>query len=345
LKDQRHKYIVQQYSQLEYQDGGIGYSDAEKILMGEGFIPISFPHHHSFSVIAKIRRFLYFREMLRTVKKGDIVVFLFPVYAAMNRMLLNALLRKEVTCVCFIADINGIKDGDTRELDREIAFLKKFRYFIVHNDKMKAWLNSIIPSAHSAAIDFFDFLARPSVVKAVRSFDIAFAGNLGKSRFLEKLHQLPSPLHFHLYGPGQTQAMTVQKNVSWHGIEKPYELPGRINGSFGLLWDGDDIEKAGGSLGEYMRYISHHKLSLYILSGLPVIVPAIAASADLVERYRIGFCVNNLFEIAGKINAVTEAGYREMQENMKQLAEKISKGECLKEAVERIIMEEQSGSR
>ena len=50
-------------------------------------------------------------------------------------------------------------------------------------------------------------------------------------------------------------------------------------GSFGLIWEGDSIEKPSGSLGRYIQYISHHKLSLYILAKLPIIVAASAATA------------------------------------------------------------------
>ena len=123
------------------------------------------------------------------------------------------------------------------------------------------------------------------------SRDIVFAGNLEKSVFLEKLGELASPgngLHFYLYGPGCTEKMRSQENATWMGIEKPYDLPAKLKGSFGLLWDGESIGEPGGSLGDYMRYISHHKLSLYILSGLPLIVPEIAGSATMVEKYKIG---------------------------------------------------------
>jgi hypothetical protein len=257
-------------------------------------------------------------------------------------MLLRLLVRKkDIQLICFIADIDGIKDGDNKLLQKEIKFFRHFRYFIVHNKKMKEWLHrNVSADCTAASIEFFDFLTKPLTIQRDTSFDIVFAGNLKISSFLEELHLLNvnnSLLHFHLFGLGQTDFMLAQKNITWHGVEKPYELPAKLRGSFGLLWDGDSIDKPAGNLGNYMQYISHHKLSLYIVSKLPVIVAAAAASAPLIEKYKIGFTLNNLYETEDKIKNLSLAEYRQMQSNMGPLAEKISKGECLGNAIDEIM--------
>jgi hypothetical protein len=337
----RKRYFIQQFLQQEYLHGGVGCVDAERGLSSKGFESITFPYYYSFSLRAKISRFFFLLKTVRTIKKDSVVFFLFPVYAKMHKLLLSLLRSRNVRCICFIADIDGIKDGDEKLLQKEIAIFKKYKYFIVHNEKMKEWmLDNVSADCITASIEFFDFFAKPFDGERHSSFDVVFAGNLEKSSFLKKLHLLSAKdsfLHFHLYGPGQTESLPEQRNVTWHGIKKPYELPGKLNGSFGLLWDGDSIEKPAGSLGNYMQYISHHKLSLYILSKLPVIVPATAASAPLIDKYRIGFAVNSLVEIEDKIKNLSAAEYRQMQLNMQPLAEKISKGECLSNAIDEIM--------
>lgn len=332
------KYFIQQYLQEEYLHGGVGGTDAERILLAKGFEPVFFPFHHEFSLRAKISRFWFLIKTFFAIKKGDVVVFLFPVYANMNRLLLKWLRQKDTRLICYIADINGLKDGNDELLKEEIEFFRQFSYFIVHNDKMKEWVHARV-SAHckTASVEFFDFLTKPVNRQPGISHDIAFAGNLAKSSFLRDLHLLEAngpSLHFHLYGAGQDAEVLAQGNVTYHGTEKPYELPGKLEGSFGLLWDGDNIDKPGGALGNYMRYISHHKLSLYIISGLPVIVPAFAASAPLIEKYEIGFAINSLFEIEERIKKLSPEMYRKMQLNMQPLAEKISRGECLGWAID-----------
>jgi hypothetical protein len=337
---QNKRYFIRQYARQEYPHGGIGYVDAEKLIMAEGFEPIELPHHEDFTFRAKAGRLFHLFRLVISIKKGSVVVFIFPVYARLNRLLLWFLLKKAVTPVCFVADINGIKDADEKELASEVHFLRSFRYFIVHNDGMKQWMVPRIPPSHFETIDFFDFLTPALTKNRALSFDIVFAGNLEKSPFLEKLHLLvpDSPsLHFHLYGPGQTANMLRQKNVSWYGVEKPYALPAKLRGAFGLLWDDACIDKPCGGYGDYMQYISHHKLSLYILSRLPVIVPSIAGSAPLIEKYKIGFSVNNLYEIEEKIKAISADDHRQMQDNMKQLSEKISTGGCMREALGKMM--------
>ena len=339
----KKKYFIQQYIQQEYQHGGIGLVDAEKILLSEGYIPVSFPHQQNLSLQAKISRFFYLVKIVFQIPGGSVVVFLFPIYAKIIQLLVRLLLlRKNIRLVCFITDIDGIKDGDAQKLKEDISFFRKLKYFIVHNQRMKQWLNDRVEGAQSVQIVFFDFLAKPVELKRKPSCDIVFAGNLEKSPFLEKLQLLKDKqpaLHFNLYGPNQTDSMLQQENATWHGVENPYELAQKLKGSFGLLWDGNSIDRPGGSLGRYMQYISHHKLSLYILSGLPIIVPSTTAAEELVNKYNIGFAVNDLYGIEEKIKSLSEDEYNQMQKNMQPLAQKISTGGCIKEALQKLAPE------
>ncbi|MDP4264235.1 MAG: hypothetical protein Q8941_17025 [Bacteroidota bacterium] len=336
------KYFIQQYLQEEYLHGGITCVDAEKVFLAKGFEPVLFPYQQDFSLRAKIGRIIFLLRTFLKIKNGSVLVFIFPVYARINKLLLNLLMKKKgVKIICYIADINGIKDGDGAVLKKEISFFRKFNFFIVHNEKMKEWLyTNVSPHCLAEAVEFFDFFTQPVLRERHLSPDIVFAGNLGKSTFLENLHRLTGKdtgLRFHLYGPWPTDAMLSQKNVTYYGVEKPYELPAKVNGSFGLLWDGDSIDKPGGSLGHYMQFITHHKLSLYIMSQLPIIEPATAGSAPLIEKYKIGFTINSPDEIGEKIKNLSENEYRQMQVNMRPLAEKLSKGECLGDAIDKLM--------
>ena len=326
--------------QGQYLHGGVGPADAESILLSRGFKPILFPYHYSFSFKAKIARLFFLFKIFFSIKRNSVVFFLFPVYARMNMVLLKWLTRKNVQIVCYIADIEGIRDGNKMFLKKEVNFFKRFKYFIVHNGRMNEWLYKNVPGVYKAAlIQFFDFPAEPFAGRRHLSFDVVYAGNLAKGLFLEKLQSLSkrkTPLQFHLYGPGITEKM-LSKNVSWHGIEPPYHLPEKLIGSFGLIWDGTDIESLSGSMGNYIRYNSPHKLSLYILSKLPIIVAAAAATAPLIEEFKIGFTVDDLNEIEGKIRTISESDYLEMQMNMEPLAKKIREGGFLNGAIDEIV--------
>ncbi len=263
------------------------------------------------------------------------VVFIYPGYAGMVRWLINVLSRKkQVRLVCYIGDIDGIKDGNAVQLLKDINALNRFTHFIVHNAAMQRWLMQYVPGSVSGVINFFDFLAQPvrRDVDPGPYHSICFAGNLTKSGFLRHLHTLPQAIQFHIYGPGG-EAISPQPNVVSYGVFTPYELPAKVEGQFGLVWDGESITGPGGSLGEYMKYISHHKLSLYILAGLPLIVPSFAASAALVEKLGIGIAIDSLEQLAARIQAVDAVTYQHMQKNMQPVAERISSGGCIIEAL------------
>jgi len=336
----KKKFFISQYLQNEYPHGGVGLSDAEKILLSKGFEPITFPHHSNFSLAAKIGRVSFLVRTLLKVKKSAVVAFIYPFYAFMDELLVHLLLSKGIKVICFIVDVDGIRDGNMRLFKKEISLFKRMRYFIVLNDEMEAWLRKEIPHVHYASkIYFHSFLVPPVQIVRRKSFEIVFAGNLGKSPFLEQLHMLSadSPhLRFHLYGPSENPSLKNQANVTYHGVERPHELPSKLKGSFGLIWEGDCIKEPVGHIAHYIQIVSHHKLSLYILSKLPVIVAATAASATLVRKYNIGFSIESLYEMEKKISRLSETEYAQMQTNMQPLAERISKGEFLSNALDEL---------
>ncbi|MBS1947507.1 MAG: hypothetical protein JST47_07040 [Bacteroidetes bacterium] len=334
-------YFVQEHSFSAFFHGGVGNADIEKVLLQENFRPILFPHHFSFSVWAKYGRFWFLIKTFFSLKKGSVVLVQFPLYAKMNKMLLRLLhFRRSILTVCLIADINGLKDGNNELLQNEIKELKRAQYFIAHNQSMKSWLLKHIPFAKCSLLYFFDFMTTGNNVPKKKSFEIVFAGNLAKSLFLEDLGNIiTESLKFLVYGPGVTKKMKSQKNFFYKGVFPPYGLPQKIEGSFGLVWDGDCIDDPCGSIGHYMQYITHHKVSLYILTGIPVIIYENAGSASLIRKHKIGFTISGLNEIEQKINSISEAEYQQMVNNMKPLAGKISKGEFLKEAIADICLQ------
>jgi hypothetical protein len=261
----------------------------------------------------------------------------------MHRLLLRLLrLRPSIRIICLVADINGLKDGDEKVLKDEVRILSRFRYFVVHGKPMEEWLRSKIPHAKISLLYFFDFLATPVEKSRNKCTDIAFAGNLIKSPFLEDLHLVTlvnKDLQFFIYGPEETTGMLNQPGVTLKGVCPPYELAGKMEGGFGLLWDGKSIDGAGGSLGDYMQYISHHKLSLYIIAGLPIIAYENAGSAALIRELNIGITVKSIRDIPGTLALLSDDAYQLMRKNLKPIADKISRGDYLLSAIARITDE------
>lgn len=326
------KYYIRQYSFEQYLHGGVGYSDIETILQRNGYTPIEFPQQHATGPLAKIRRLLFFIRSLRKLSQQAEVVFLFPIYAKLIQHFVNRLSkRKDLTLICIIGDMEGLRDNDPQLLQAEINTLRRFRYFVVHNPAMAAWLEKHIGPANCATLNFFDFLSEGIPPERSLTYDISFAGNLNKSAFVQQLHQITttSPrLTFHIYGDS-TVSFPTNDHILHHGLSSPYQLPATIKGSFGLLWDGEATERLSGPYGTYLHLNSPHKLSLYILAGLPVITSGDTAAATYIKRYQIGLLINSLDELQTAIDAITPSQYQIMVSNMLPLTKNIREGKNL----------------
>ena len=42
-------------------------------------------------------------------------------------------------------------------------------------------------------------------------------------------------------------------NIIHKGVFKPEELPRVLDGSYGLVWDGDSLDECSGNIGEYLK--------------------------------------------------------------------------------------------
>lgn len=330
------KYFIQEHLHRTVFHGGICNIDIEKIFLRNGYGAIAFPAVNSFSLLAKWQRAIYLIKTFFAVAAGDIVIFQFPLYARMHVILVALLRWKGAHIVCLIADIEGLRDGDATLLEKEKKALRRFLFFIVHNSRMKDWVLSLVPNATIAQFEFFDYLTTPVSNSRKKDNRVVFAGNIQKSPFvldLERIYEKYPQLKFVIYGPHYPEKAGVPKNVEYKGVFEPYELVNHIEGSFGLVWDGMSIERCTGTYGEYLAYNSPHKLSLYIMTGIPLIAPNMSAGAILIKKYGIGCVIESLTELAEVINNIDESAYLAMVQNTRSLALKISQGECLTEAL------------
>jgi glycosyltransferase involved in cell wall biosynthesis len=328
------KYFIQEYLQTAaVYHGGVGNKDIQKVLIKNQFQPILQPCHFDFSIKAKIFRVASVIKTIRSLPVNAIVVFQWPLYAILNKVFVRLILkfRKDVKLICILTDVNGLKDGNENTLSSELRFFKKIKFFVVHNDSMKIWLRQFNATAKISTLYFFDFLVDPPNRQCHKSDSIAFAGLLDKSKFIEDLHRLDD-LEFHLYGPTSITVKTAN-DVHYHGVLSNEQLLRNLSGSFGLVWDGDSIEGLGGVFGKYNEYISPHKLSLYTVAGVPSIAHDLSGAASIIHKYGIGFTVSSLFEVKEKISQLTEDDYQKMRKNCAELANHITSGNCLIEAL------------
>ncbi|HVK49468.1 MAG TPA: hypothetical protein VM488_16520, partial [Pseudobacter sp.] len=332
------KYFIQEHLQEPYQNGGIGYTDAERIMAGAEYQPIFLPGHFNFSLLSKIRRLLFIIRIFFTLPSGAIVVFLLPQYATMNRWLVKMLgWRRSIRRVAVLGDINGIKHNDPALLQKELKEFSNYDFLIVHNQWMKDWIQQEIPGAQCAMISFFDFLAEPNGNAPQQDHTVAYAGNLEHGLFLNRVGALqsdnPSVL-FRVYGQPYTQQMAEQPNLEYMGTSEPYALPAKLKASYGLVWYGDSLDHVAGNIGPYLSIISPHKASLYLLCGIPLIVPGHTAVASLVQQYKLGIVIRNLHEIQSAIDSITPQEYVSICNNVRSIAGSVASGQGLRLALQ-----------
>ena len=114
------------------------------------------------------------------------------------------------------------------------------------------------------------------------------------------------------------------------------ELPFVLNAEFGLVWDGPSVETCEGGYGKYLMYNNPHKASLYLVSGIPIIIWEKAALANFIVENKIGFTISSLNDINEKLEGLSDEEYRVMKQNTIIFSERLSKGFYLKKIIRNI---------
>lgn len=207
---------------------------------------------------------------------------------------------------------------------------------IVHNDTMKAFfIKKGIPENKLVSLKIFDYLMDKEATSKNVIFEraISIAGNLdiNKSAYIAQLGKLG--IIVHLYGPNFSHSLEQYQDIQYHGSFPASEIPNQLNSGFGLVWDGNSIDTCSGDFGEYLQYNNPHKLSLYLASGIPVVIWDKAAEADFVRKHNLGICVSSLSELKDKLEQISEKNYQEMIKNVANISTLLRYGEHTKNSI------------
>lgn len=283
------------------------------------------------------------------IKDDSIILFQYPsIYGKMDNLMSKLYIqnKKDCTTIAIIHDLECLrlfKSNSLQEnIKKEFAILNRFDYLISHNPIMTKWLKENGLKSKIVNLELFDYKSDLNIKEFSESkFKyIAFAGNLNKDKsgFIYKLDKLKCKnLNINLYGPNYDNQEQNNKNIKYKGTYAPEELNKVFEEGFGLIWDGQDLDTCSGDIGEYTKYNNPHKLSLYISSGLPVIVWKHAAISNFVEKYNIGIIIESIYDIQEKLDSIEEKDYINMLENVRKLQKKVIDGYFIKSAINKII--------
>ncbi len=239
--------------------------------------------------------------------------------------------------IYLIHDLDPLRDAfaDYTKNKKMIKQLNDQDVVICHNKYMLRELKRRGCTSHLIDLQIFDYYIsdfKRVNINICQEDSICFAGNLSpaKTGFLYKMDECELDYKVMVYGKKEKEFM----RLNYSGCFNPEELPEKIMGKYGLIWEGNEFTYNEQNH-PYIMYNNPHKASLYIISGIPIIIWERAALANFVEEKNIGFTVSSISEISTKIKKISEKEYRQMIYNLKELRESLMAGEYVHKALRR----------
>ena len=346
-------YLKDSFLSNEYEKnaGNKARNDVEAILVSEGYKGLELKVENWYKMNffkAQQHKYRATKSVFDQLGAGDELVIQFPIihHTFFISQLIKQAQKRGAKFYLLIHDVETLRHA----AGSEVKFRHKVRnYFqekkalmsvdgiIVHNDIMKKVLVSQgVPADKMVSLEIFDYLIPNFEEKTAPQKDqpIIVAGNLNptKSGYLYNLPEQPA---YNLYGVGYDESRAL-KNTSYFGSFMPDNLPTALEGSFGLVWDGDSSETCQGSYGNYLRFNNSHKASLYLASGFPVVVWKESALAHFILEKSCGIAVASLHDLEAALENLTEKEYADLSENARRIGKDLREGYYLRSALKKL---------
>lgn len=187
-------------------------------------------------------------------------------------------------------------------------------------------------SVPMVTLGIFDYISDVEITNRDDSQypSVCFAGNLSKAKFLGDLSF--KKVHLDIFGPNPLEKYGT--NVFYKGQYSPDELPKYLTENFGLVWDGSTPYTCDGLFGNYMRFNNPHKVSLYLSSGIPVIIWKKAAMAKFITGEKLGLAIDSLENLDEVLSNLSIQDYQQMVDNSQKIARKLRSGFYIYSAVQ-----------
>ena len=339
------------HNEHEKNAGSKARNDVEAILISEGYEGLELKVENWYKMNffkAQQHKYRATKSVFDQLGAGDELVIQFPIihHTFFISQLIKQAQKRGAKFYLLIHDIETLRHA----AGSEVKFRHKVRnYFqekkalmsvdgiIVHNDIMKKVLvGQGVPADKMVSLEIFDYLIPNFAEKPNLQKDqpIIVAGNLNPAKS-GYLYNLPDQPAYNLYGVGYDESRAL-KNTSYFGSFMPDNLPTALEGSFGLVWDGDSSETCQGSYGNYLRFNNSHKASLYLASGFPVVVWKESALAHFILEKSCGIAVASLHDLEAALENLTEKEYADLSENARRIGKDLREGYYLRSALKKL---------
>lgn len=268
---------------------------------------------------------------LRRRLKGDAELFLqYPLYTYRDKPWLLSFLmgRHKGPMTVLVHDIPGYRGGGA--IDPELLMLLKRRpRVIAHTPAMAARIEADagLPSGSVEVLNIFDYLTDDTAeAPTPEGRTVIFAGNLKECGFLRRLDEIKG-LEFNIYGL-RSDHVRESAACRYCGKFSPEEVS-KIKGDWGLVWHGPDLETSAGNIGEYLRIIASHKISLYLAANKPVILWDESSVARFILDNHLGIAVKSLKDIPAALDALSAEELELIKASVVKFSKKLRHSEML----------------
>lgn len=336
------KYVICERSLHHAHAGSKARDDIRQLLEQDAWKPFEVHPGENKGYVDKLLCVGYtiadWKRLERTVQPADVVLIQFPLimYNKVSLYALPSVRRMKEQGVRFIMlvhDLESLRGYSFTGFDKQ--WVAEADALISHNPRMSEVLREYGAKAPIKEIGIFDYLLPDMTpVPPERRHGIDIAGNLShdKAGYLYRLAEQFPDADINLYGP---KFDSERGPSEWYrGICTPDELPNKLQGRFGLIWDGDSAETCTGFYGKYLTVNNPHKLSLYLASGKPVIIWKEAALASFVTEHGVGIAVNTLREAIQAEHDIDEEEYLTMARRAEVLGARLREGHYAKKVME-----------
>lgn len=342
------KYYLHVCGAKDKHAGSKAVNDCQIILKENGYKPIIiYKAKHKSELGLKIDRYLRYVRLYLIPRGSELVIQhplpLPPFYLKMAGLIKK---RHDIKLEFLIHDIDSLRRIRLDDLEmvklRDELMYKYADKIIAHNDRMKQYLieKCGIQEEKIIKLELFDYICEDTSLSDITEdrCHVIIAGNLLKEKtgYIYKLISKDfKNIGINLYGVGWDESAD-NKCGKYMGSYNPDELPLKLEGKYGLVWDGQETDSCKGTVGEYLKYNNPHKVSLYIAAQKPVIIWEKAALASFVKDNNIGITVDNLENLENVISNVTEEQYNEFKTNIKALSKNVQAGAYLSAALSKL---------
>ena len=336
------------HNEHEKNAGSKARNDVEAILISEGYEGLELKVENWYKMNffkAQQHKYQATKSVFDQLGAGDELLIQFPIihHTFFISQLIKQAQKRGVKFYLLIHDVETLRHAAGSEVKLRHKLRNYFQEkkammsvdgIIVHNDIMKGVLaNQGFPVNKMVSLEIFDYLIPNFQEKSLPQKEqaIIVAGNLNQTKS-GYLYSLPESPAYNLYGVGYDESRALN-NITYFGAFMPDDLPVALEGSFGLVWDGDSSETCQGTYGNYLRFNNSHKASLYLAAGFPLVVWKESALSHFVLENSCGIAVESLHNLKETIDNLSDTDYKDLVDNAKRVGQEIRDGHYLKTAL------------